>query len=308
MKVYYGLEEVEKIKNPVITTGTFDGVHFGHKTILGRIKKLAEQYEGESVLISFYPHPRKVLYPSTEGKCLHLITTLDEKIDLLEKEGLDNLILLEFTKEFARVSSSEFIEKYISSKLRPRVIVVGYNHHFGHNKEGNYQYLKSISALYGFDTEEIPEQEVLNETVSSTQIRKALVEGYIQRVNAYLDHFYFISGSPGKWEPDTHLNDHTGIVLRIDDEDKLLPRQGAYAVSVPGDGSKTHGLAFIPQKTEGRREVAIILFENFSPGINITHRLRINFHKRMDGKIQFDSPESLRVPEKLINDTMELIY
>ncbi|HDZ41779.1 MAG TPA: FAD synthetase family protein [Bacteroidetes bacterium] len=308
MKVYYGFEELEKITNPVITTGTFDGVHYGHKTILGRIKKLAEEYEGESVLISFHPHPRKVLYPDTAGKNLRLITSLDEKIELLESEGLDNLILVEFTEEFARVSGSEFIEKYIFSKLRPRVIVVGYNHHFGHNKEGDYQYLKSISARYGFEAEEIPEQEVLNETVSSTQIRKALGEGYIQRVNAYLDHFYFISGSPEKWEPVTNLNGYTGILLRIEDMDKLLPLPGAYAVSVPGDGLKTRGLALILQKNGGRREVAIIFFKSSDPGITLNDRLRLNFHKRMGGKIEFESPGFCRVPEKLINETKELIF
>lgn len=308
MRVFYGFEEVKDIKNPVVTTGNFDGVHYGHKVILKRLKKLAEQYKGESVLISFYPHPRKVLYPDTAGKDLHLITSLDEKIELLEKEGLDNLVLIEFTREFARIRGEIFIEKYISARLKPRVVVVGFNHHFGYRQGGDYSYLKTVSGRYGFKAEEIPEQEVLNETVSSTEIRKALDEGYIQRVNAYLDHYYFVSGRCTRCEGLDEFNGSTGLLMKIVDEDKLLPLAGAYAVSVTGNGLRTRGLALVPENTGVIREVAILLFETSNPAIDHIKPLKLDFHKRMSGRIWGDRVESFRVPGELIRDTRELIF
>ena len=192
MRVFKGFEEVGIINNPVVTTGIFDGVHFGHKAILDRLKQLSQQYNGESVLITFSPHPRKVLYPNTVGKGLNLINTQREKIELLREAGLDNLIIVEFTKKFADISSSEFVEKYLAGRLGAKVIVAGFNHFFGHNKEGNFSMLSGMADRFGFVTEMIPEQEVQNETVSSTEIRKSLREGFIQRVNAYLDHYYIV--------------------------------------------------------------------------------------------------------------------
>jgi len=299
MRVFYGFEKLAKINNPVITTGTFDGVHVGHKTILNRLKKLAMEHNGESVLITFYPHPRKVLYPESQGRNLKMINTLKEKIDLLETAGLDNLIFVEFTPSFASTSSYEFIEKYIFKFLAPKVIVVGFNHYFGHNKEGDYHYLQSVAGKYGFLTEEIPEQEVQNETVSSTEIRKALADGYIQRVNAYLDHYYFISGPAAKCQLNGNGESHTRLMLKIDDEDKLLPRAGSYAVSIPDGISYTRALAVLEKQKEGTRELEVIVFDNDNP-YNLLNRemLKLNFHKRIGGANR----------ESAISETRELIF
>jgi len=184
MKIYKSFEEAAGIRNPVVTTGSFDGVHIGHKTILNRLKNLAEKNNGESVLITFHPHPRKVLYPDTAGKDLRLITSQEEKLYLLRKAGLDNVIIVEFTREFARTTSEEFISRYIHGILKAKVVVAGFNHHFGFNKEGDYKQLWSLRSKYNFDAEEIPEQEVMHETVSSTKIRQAIKEGFIQKANA----------------------------------------------------------------------------------------------------------------------------
>ena len=194
MKIFKGFEEARNIINPVVTTGSFDGVHIGHKTILNRLKMLAEKHNGESVLITFDPHPRKVLYPDTAGKDLKLINSQEEKLELLEKTGLDNVIIVEFTREFSKITSEQFVRDLLHGILHAKVVVVGFNHHFGFNKEGDYKQLWQWREKYQFEAEEIPEQEVYHETVSSTKIRQAISEGYIQRANAYLDHYYIIKG------------------------------------------------------------------------------------------------------------------
>ena len=202
MKIFRSFEEARNIRNPVITTGSFDGVHIGHKTILNRLNILAEKYNGESVLITFDPHPRKVLYPETAGKDLKLINSQEEKLTLLEKAGLNNIIIIEFTREFSRITSEEFVRDILHGILNARVVVAGFNHHFGFNQEGDYRQLWGWQEKYNFEAEEIPEQEVQHETVSSTKIRKAISEGYIQRANAYLDHYYMIMGTAEKYISD----------------------------------------------------------------------------------------------------------
>ena len=193
MLVHRSLEGLS-IKKAVVTTGSFDGVHIGHKTILNRLRTIARETGGTSVLVTFYPHPRKVLYPSTQGKDLMMINTQAEKIRLLEKAGLDHLVIIPFTLEFSKTSSVDFIRKILVEKLNVSCVVVGFNHHFGHNREGNFDYLYELGKFYNFSVEEIPEQDIHNEFVSSTKIRKAILEGNIQRANAYLDHEFFMMG------------------------------------------------------------------------------------------------------------------
>ncbi len=308
MRVFYGFDGLEKIRNAVVTTGTFDGVHYGHKTILRRLNKLARQNKGESVLITFYPHPRKVLYPDTLGRNLRMIATMDEKIELLEKEGLDNLVFVKFTREFARISGQEFIEKYVFASLKPKVIVVGFNHHFGHNKEGDYSYLSSVAEQYGFIAEEIPEQEVQNETVSSTEIRKALSDGYIQRVNAYLDHYYFITALCSDSKTNISLVGDRHYLLRVDDEEKLLPLAGSYAVSIAVDGAVIRGLAVMPPHKDGPVKAGLMVMDEAVPPLTAGRRVKINFHKRMGSFTGNGEAGLFKVPESLVNETRELIY
>lgn len=245
MKVHYGFEDIESIKNPVVTTGSFDGVHIGHKTIINRINEIARNVEGESVIITFYPHPRKVLYPETEGRKLMFILSQREKIELLSKAGVDHLIIVKFTLEFSKVSSLDFIKKYLVEKLHAKYIVVGFNHHFGHNREGDYDELKQLSLLYGFDVEEIPEQDIQQETVSSTTIRKSLLEGRIQRANAYLDHQYIIIGALGKG---THLFEQVEfptLTVQIEELGKLIPPEGVYAVTLEWNSASYRAMVIV---------------------------------------------------------------
>ncbi|HTX88073.1 MAG TPA: adenylyltransferase/cytidyltransferase family protein [Bacteroidales bacterium] len=231
MKLYTDFDQCGLIRNAVVTTGTFDGVHIGHKAILQRLKKLALETGGETVVITFEPHPRKVLYPDTYGKDLYLIHSLREKIRLLEKAGLDHLIVVRFTREFSMISSTDFIREILLKKLHARKIVIGYNHHFGHNREGDFEKLKAMGMEFGFDVEEIPEQEIQHESVSGTRIREALEAGDIRKANRYLDHHYLILGEPVLSRKPLAGTGISGYRVLIEEESKLIPPDGVYAVS-----------------------------------------------------------------------------
>jgi riboflavin kinase/FMN adenylyltransferase len=243
MKIFRSFEEAKNINNPVVTTGLFDGVHIGHKAILNRLRMLAEKYNGESVLITFDPHPRKVLYPETAGKDLKLINSQEEKLDLLEKAGLENVIIVEFTREFSKITSEQFVRDLLHRILHAKVIVAGFNHHFGFNKEGDYKQLWKWQTKYHFEAEEIPEQEVYHETVSSTKIRQAISEGYIQRANAYLDHYYIIKGKPENYPIENSPDLPVLVQIPLTEECKILPSLGIYAVSAEAGSFNSKGNA-----------------------------------------------------------------
>ncbi|MFN8241452.1 MAG: FAD synthetase family protein [Bacteroidales bacterium] len=291
MRVFNGFTEATGIRNPVVTTGSFDGVHIGHKTILNRLKSLAGKIDGESVLITFHPHPRKVLYPETAGKDLKLINTQEEKLHLLEKAGLDNIIVVEFTRDFARTRSEEFVRDYLTGILGARIIVVGFNHHFGFNQEGDYRQLWEMRAKYNFEAEEIPEQEVQHETVSSTRIRKAISEGYIQRANAYLDHYYIVIGEPLNHEK---VSDITGLnfsIVPLVEDTKLIPPPGVYATSFEKGSVK--GKAILLINKDFSNEPAVYLSCN-EMAIEDGEKIKIEFQKRITGNINLNDKHSSR--------------
>ncbi|MFO7879538.1 MAG: bifunctional riboflavin kinase/FAD synthetase [Bacteroidota bacterium] len=231
MKIHTDFEDIGTIKNPVVTTGTFDGVHIGHKTILNRLNQLARQVRGESVLITFHPHPRKVLFPDKMAD-LKLINTQREKKYLLENTGIDHLFIIPFTLSFSQTTSQQFVNDILLGKLNAKIIIVGFNHYFGHNREGNFDYLHELSKTKNFMVEEIPMQDIENEAVSSTRIRKALAEGHIQRANAYLDHFYLVMGKTGKADISPLKKKQGFHAVEMEEEEKLIPPDGTYAVSV----------------------------------------------------------------------------
>jgi riboflavin kinase / FMN adenylyltransferase len=307
MKIFRSFEEAKIIRNSVVTTGSFDGVHLGHKTILNRLRMLAEQNDGESVLITFHPHPRKVLYPDTAGKDLKLINSQEEKLELLKKTGLDNIIIIEFTKDFARTTSEQFVKCYLCDILKAKVVVVGFNHHFGFNKTGDYHQLWEMGVKYNFIAEEIPEQEVQHETVSSTLIRKAISDGYIQRANAYLDHYYIIKGTPGPRESDFLPDTISFYKLPITEETKLLPAPGIYAVSTGNNSVTSRGMALICKNLSGETEVFIHPLGRKK--IFKREMTTIFFHKKISGSIEHGNPyllnEELR---SAIREISDLIY
>lgn len=258
MNVYYNTNEaIGKIVNPVITTGSFDGVHIGHKMIISRLNQIARDIGGESVLITFHPHPRKVLYP--EQLDLKLINSQDEKIELLRKAGLDNLIIIPFTIDFSKTTSHDFITNILIGQLAAKVIVVGHNHHFGHNRHGDYSYLHSLSRELGFAVEEIPLKDIENETVSSTKIRKALFEGNIQRANAYLDHQYIICGKLSLADSSQNALSLPVVLTSIEEKEKLVPPPGIYATNLLVNGEYLKSLSLVTDDLSGLPKVRSLL-------------------------------------------------
>ncbi len=304
MRIFNNVDEIGEIRNAVVTTGSFDGVHIGHKVILQHLRNHADVTGGQTVLITFHPHPRKVLYPETAGKDLYLISSQREKIYLLEKAGLDNLIVVDFTLEFSKITSVEFVKNILLNKLHARKIIIGFNHHFGHNREGDYEALRQLGSGNGFDVEEIPEQDIHNEFVSSTKIRNALREGNIQKANAYLDHFYIIMG-PAK--PSNIILAGIGFpsyTLQIEEDCKLVPPNGVYAVTVEGGVQPQKGMCFIRKNHESPIDtlVEVHLTENNEQVDNKV--LTLYFHKRLREEKTLASIEDLR--QQLIIDKAQI--
>lgn len=240
MKIYYGLDSFQHIPNAVVTSGTFDGVHFGHQVILKRLQEIAKNTGGNSVVITYWPHPRFVLFP--EQTDLKLLSTLEEKAALLEKIDIDYLLVVDFTKEFSQLTSIEFIQKILVDKIGTKRLVIGYDHKFGRNREGSFEYLKANASNFGFSVEEIPKQELEQVAVSSTKIRKALLGHDVQTANEYLTSKYQLSGKviSGKKLGRT-IGFPTANIL-VEGSYKLIPSEGVYAVNVIYKGEKFGGM------------------------------------------------------------------
>ncbi len=303
MLVHRSLEKLN-INKSVVTTGSFDGVHVGHRTIINRLRSIAKETDGVSVLVTFYPHPRKILYPNTQGKDLQMINTQREKIYLLEKAGLDHLVIIPFSLEFSKTTSVDFIRKILVAKLHASCVVVGFNHHFGHNREGDYDYLHELGKYYDFAVEEIPEQDIHNEFVSSTKIRKAILEGNIQRANAYLDHEYFFI-APIKPASDVLMP--MGIQwfeLIPEEEEKQITPPGVYAGSVLEDDRRIKVMVLIEETAQGSR----ILLNAPEYDLSVLPEVNLAFHKKIrltaPGESGFD--KSLLIQD--IEDIRDLIY
>jgi riboflavin kinase/FMN adenylyltransferase len=245
MKIYYGFDDVDHIKNAVVTTGSFDGVHLGHQTILSKLNELARQSDGESVVITFYPHPRKVLYPETTGRDLLLINTRKEKIHLLEKAGLDHLIFVEFTQEFANTSSTEFVQDYLIKKLKTKIYVTGQNHHFGKNRDGDIDELQKLSEKFDFQVALIPLQDIQNVDVSSTLVRESIIRGRLKTANMYLTYPFFTIGELSAGSQHYKRMGYKTFKLEIGEKYKLIPPCGSYKVKVNLGGKMLNGIALI---------------------------------------------------------------
>ncbi len=293
MKVYQGIEKFHTIKNAVVTTGTFDGVHVGHQKILDRVCQLAKKTGGESVMITFFPHPRMVLQPDSD---LRLINTIEEKIDLIEKAGIEHLIIHPFTKAFSRTSSLEFVRDLLVNTIGTKKLVIGYDHHFGRNREGSFEHLKEFGPLYGFDVEEITAQEVDDVNVSSTKIRKAILEGDIPTANQYLGHHFSLNG---KVVGGDQLGRQLGFPtanIKVKESYKLLPKNGVYAVKASIKGHIYSGMMNIGVRPtldhsseELKIEVHLFDFNEQIYGSDMT----IFLYNRLRDEVRFESIELL---------------
>jgi riboflavin kinase/FMN adenylyltransferase len=243
MKVFKSLDNLPKWNYPVLTQGTFDGVHLGHKALISKINELARQNDGESVLLTYYPHPRLVIYP--EDNELKLLNTLDEKIELLEDAGIQNLIVLEFTKQLSSIGARLFIENIVHKAIGAKKMVVGYDHRFGKNREGSIDDLKTMSGQYGFDVEEISVKMMNDISISSTKIRKSLQLGEVEKANELIGRPYSISGTIVEG---MKLGRELGFPtanLYVEENFKLIPKNGVYSVRVSGQCPTSIGMMSI---------------------------------------------------------------
>jgi riboflavin kinase/FMN adenylyltransferase len=298
MKVYREISDFKNVKNPIVTTGMFDGVHLGHQKIIARLMELARQKSGETVLFTFAPHPRIVLFPDDNG--LEMINTEYEKIQLLEKYGIDHLIIYPFTREFSRLTSTEFVRDILVNKIKTKRLVIGYNHHFGRNREGTFEQLKEYSPIYGFEVEEVAAKGVNAIDISSTKIRAALKSGNIKLANNYLGHTYSLTGKVEKGLQLGRTLGYPTANLVIADTYKLVPSDGIYTVQVHYQNKLYGGMLSIGYNPtiegKGRSiEVHIFNFDKTIYGDNLT----VSFIDKLRDEMKFDNMEELKKQMKL---------
>lgn len=293
MKIHYDLESIPELPHTAVTTGTFDGVHLGHKTIIERLISAAKNIQGESVLLTFYPHPRMVLFPDDDQ--IKMLNTPLEKEQLLHACGIDHLVVLPFTKEFSRLSSLEFVRNILSNTLKAKRLVIGHDHHFGRNREGTFAHLLEFGPLYGFEVEEIPAKDIDHVAISSSKIRHALEAGDLQTANSYLGYKYQLTGKVIKGKQLGRTLGYPTANLEITDKYKLVPAIGVYAVKVKYGMHLFDGMLSIginPTVTEhGPLTIEVNIFE-FNH--EIYHKeITIYFHKRLRDEEKYSSLDAL---------------
>lgn len=302
-KVYFSLEDFPTLTNTIITIGTFDGVHVGHKKILNQLNELKKKTGYQTLVFTFDPHPRKVLFP--EQKDLKLITSTHEKIKLISDKGIDYVLVYPFSKKFSEISSDFYIENILVKKLGAKIIIIGYDHKFGKNREGDINVLKSNAAKYGYEVVEISAEDIDSINVSSTQIRKAIDDGDIDLANKFLGHEYFITGMVTEGKKLGRTIGYPTANIKITDHDKLLPKIGVYAVKVIELGKEYGGMLNIGTNpttdTDNKIKIEVNIFD-FNKDIygeNIT----IKFVKRLRDEVKFANLEQLK--EQLLDDKVK---
>ena len=230
MQVIRSLTDFPELSQAVVTSGTFDGVHRGHQKILQRLTQATQDINGQSVVITYWPHPRLVLQPSIKN--IHLLSTIQERIEQLATFAIDFLLIIPFTREFANLDSEQFISEILIKTIRTKKLVIGYDHRFGRNRTGSFEYLRQHAPELGFIVEEIPRQDIDNIAVSSTKIRAALEAGEIKTATAYLGRFYSLSGKVVLGKQLGRTLGYPTANLDISDQHKLIPKLGIYVVQV----------------------------------------------------------------------------
>jgi riboflavin kinase/FMN adenylyltransferase len=294
MRIHTDINNLPELKNAVLTIGSFDGVHKGHKAIFRKLKQLANKLNGESVVVTFNPHPRSVIFP--KDNTLKLLTTIDEKIEEFSRLDIDHLVIVPFTIEFSQLHPNEYVEKFLVNKFKPAHIVIGYDHRFGLNREGNVYVLHQFKEKFGFGVTEIPKQTVDEISVSSTKIRKALQVGQITKANELLGHFYPMSGTVVHGEK---LGNQLGFPtanLALQDSKKLIPPQGIYAAFAEANGKNYQGMLYIGNKPtvsdSGQQSIEIHLFD--FDGDLYDQKITIRFVQFLREDRKYDSLDELR--------------
>lgn len=280
----------------IITIGTFDGVHVGHQKIINHLVKTAKKETLNAVVLTFFPHPRMVLQNDANIK---LINTLEEKAQLFEKLDIDNLVVIEFTKTFSRLSAEDFVKQVLVEKLNAKKVIIGYDHHFGRNRRANIDDLRTFGETYNFEVEEISVQDINDVAISSTKIRNALDEGDMNTANTFLGYNFMIKGIVVKGKGLGKQIDFPTANLKIEESYKLIPKQGVYIVNAIINDTVVFGMMNIGTNptVNGKRESIEIHFFNFDQDI-YNHKIQVNLLHRIRDEQKFESVEALRVQLK----------
>lgn len=304
MEIISNIDQFPSLKYPVVSIGRFDGVHLGHKRLIERLKNIAQENFGQTVIITFNPSPEEVLFASDEKK-IRLLNIQPEKEELLRNLGIDYLLVIPFTDAFSRITSETFILKYLVEKIHLKELVVGFSHHFGYEREGDFLQLEVLAKKHDFRVHEIPMEDIQNRNITSVKIRKFLKDGLIEEANNLLGYSYSISGLVihGNEIGRTIGYPTANIDVKDTYKNKLIPKQGVYAVLIQYRGNQYKGMANIGFRPTIKLDKHVLTTEvnifNFSHEI-YGESLTIYFVHRIRDEVEFDGLEQLK--EQLIKD------
>jgi len=304
MKIYHHIDDFKAVTGTVVTIGTFDGVHQGHRKIISNIIELAKASGGESVILTFFPHPRMILHP--EDQSIKLITTMEEKAELLAALGVDHLIITPFSRDFSNQTPQQYIEQVLVKQIGTKKIVIGYDHRFGKDRSGGLEDLQRLGPVYGFDVLEIPEQDINEVAVSSTRIRAALLESDIASANEFLGYPFFITGKVIRGDQIGRTIGYPTANIQPLENYKLIPGDGIFAVTIDIDGETYKGMAYIghrPTINGMTRNIEVNIFDFDREIYNQTIRMR--FHNYIRGDVKFDGLDALKA--QLAQDKVDVL-
>jgi len=293
MQVHRNIEALPAFRNAVITIGTFDGVHMGHRQVIQKLKEEAAAINGETVIITFHPHPRKIVSSAILG--IRLINTLEEKISLLEQIGIDHLVIVPFTEAFANQPAEDYIKDFLVARFSPHTIIIGYDHRFGRDRQGDYVLLEERASTYGYALKEIPKHILYNISISSTNIREDILHNRIETANKLLGYEFFFSGEVIHGDKLGRQLGYPTANLKINNEEKIIPGNGIYAVYGELESAPRYkgmmSIGFRPTVDGKKRVIEVNLFD-FNEQI-YGRDLRVYVKKYLRAEVKFESLEKL---------------
>ncbi len=293
MKVYTDIQSLPVFTKAVITTGSFDGVHIGHAQIIAQLINEGERIGGTPVLITFYPHPKQIV--KIKDKPLYVLNTPEEKYELLQKMGIENIVVVPFDKEFSELTAKKYIEDFLVKNFHPSLIIVGYDHRFGNNREGDFNLLKKEGSNNNYKVIEIPEHILKDITISSTKIRTALLSGQTETAAAYLGYNYFFSGIVSEGKKLGRTIGYPTANLIIVNENKLIPADGVYAVDISINKIFYKGMMNIGNRptVDGKERTIEVNIFDFDEDI-YGEEIKITLKKFLRNEIKFEGLEELK--------------